>query len=128
MGRDDLVHNLVTRLSQCDRPIQERVVRHFLLVEDDLGLRVGEGLGTKPADVAHLEPPAGQDLTEEDRKRLENLGGTGPGTWRGSGCPTACRTNASGSPERFRSHPPRTAWPARWAWPARARRRAGSGL
>ncbi|MFI7032790.1 catalase [Microbispora rosea] len=76
--RDDLVENFVTMLSQCDRPIQERMVWHFLLVEDDLGLRVGEGLGITPDDVKHLEPLASQDLTDEDRERLANLGKNGP--------------------------------------------------
>ena len=76
--RDDLVHNFVTALSQCDRPIQERMVWHFLLVEDDLGLRVGERLGISPSDVAHLEPLASQDLTDSDRERLTNLGKNGP--------------------------------------------------
>ncbi|TQS30194.1 catalase [Microbispora sp. KK1-11] len=76
--RDDLVENFVTMLSQCDRPIQERMVWHFLLVEDDLGLRVGEGLGITPDDVKHLEPLASQDLTDEDRERLSNLGKNGP--------------------------------------------------
>lgn len=76
--RDDLVENFVTMLSQCDRPIQERMVWHFLLVEDDLGLRVGEGLGITPDDVKHLEPLASQDLTDEDRERLVNLGKNGP--------------------------------------------------
>ncbi|GGO07878.1 catalase [Microbispora rosea subsp. aerata] len=76
--RDDLVENLVTMLSRCDRPIQERMVWHFLLVEDDLGLRVGEGLGITPDDVKHLEPLASQDLTEEDGQRLAGLGKNGP--------------------------------------------------
>ncbi|WP_395104497.1 catalase [Actinomadura sp. SCN-SB] len=76
--RDDLVHNLVTNLSQCDRPIQERMVWHLLMAENDLGLRVGEGLGIGPADVAHLKPLKGQSLTPEDRKRLANLGKNGP--------------------------------------------------
>ncbi|GII03674.1 catalase [Planobispora takensis] len=76
--RDDLVHNFVTLLSQCERPIQERMVWHFLLVEDELGLRVGEGLGIGPEDVAHLEPLASQDLTDEDRERLSRLGKNGP--------------------------------------------------
>ncbi|MFT7838797.1 catalase [Saccharothrix sp. BKS2] len=76
--RDDLVHNLVTLLAQCDRPVRERMVWHLLLAEDDLGLRVGEGLGIGPGAVAHLEPLASQDLTDEDRKRLENLGANGP--------------------------------------------------
>jgi len=75
--RDDLVRNFVNQLKQCDRPIQERMVWHFLMVEDDLGLRVGEGLGITPDDVAHLEPLASQDLTKEDRERLANLGGNG---------------------------------------------------
>ncbi|MCC5574205.1 catalase [Microtetraspora sp. AC03309] len=76
--RDDLVENFVTLLSECDRPIQERMVWHFLLAEDDLGVRVGTGLGINPGDVAHLEPLAGQELTEQDRERLANLGKNGP--------------------------------------------------
>ncbi|UBU11814.1 catalase [Nonomuraea gerenzanensis] len=76
--RDDLVTNLVANLKQCDRPIQERMVWHFLLAEDDLGLRVGEGLGITPDDVAGLAPLQSQDLTEEDRDRLSKLGRNGP--------------------------------------------------
>ncbi|MGV9532002.1 catalase-related domain-containing protein, partial [Streptomyces cellulosae] len=76
--RDDLVKNFTDLLSQCDRPVQERMVWHFLLVENDLGRRVGEGLGIVPEDVAHLEPLEGQTLTEEERKRLANLGDNPP--------------------------------------------------
>ncbi|MFC4529207.1 catalase [Sphaerisporangium dianthi] len=76
--RDDLVLNFTTLLAQCDRPVQERMVWHLLLVEDDLGLRVGAGLGIGPEDVAHLEPLASQDLTDEDRDRLSKLGKNGP--------------------------------------------------
>jgi catalase len=76
--RDDLVENFVTLLSECDRAIQERMVWHFLLVEDDLGLHVGDGLGITPADVTHLQPLAKQELTDEDRGRLANLGKNGP--------------------------------------------------
>ncbi|MFD5496508.1 catalase [Streptomyces sp. NPDC001812] len=72
--RDDLVKNFTDLLSQCDRPVQERMVWHFLLVENDLGRRVGDGLGIAPGDVAGLGPLADQDLTDEDRKRLANLG------------------------------------------------------
>ena len=43
--KDDLVANLVDALSQCDRPIQERMVWHFFMCEDELGQRVGDGLG-----------------------------------------------------------------------------------
>ena len=76
--RDDLVTNFTNMLLQCDRPIQERMVWHFLLVEDELGLRVGEGLGIRPADVSGLEPLQSQDLMDEDRERLSRLGENGP--------------------------------------------------
>jgi catalase len=76
--RDDLVLNLVTLLEQCDRAIQERMVWHLLLCEDELGLRVGEGLGITPDDVRGLKPLAGQTLSEEDEQRLRNLGHNGP--------------------------------------------------
>ncbi|CAL9338061.1 catalase [Streptomyces albus] len=76
--RDDLVKNFVTLISQADRAVQERMVWHFLLVENELGLRVGEGLGIGPQDVSHLEPLPGQTLTDEDRERLANLGNNPP--------------------------------------------------
>ncbi|REF00185.1 catalase [Thermomonospora umbrina] len=76
--RDDLVGNFVTLLKQCDRRIQERMVWHFLMAEDELGLRVGEGLGISPDDVAHLEPLASQTLTDAERERLAHLGKNGP--------------------------------------------------
>ncbi|MFI1597971.1 catalase [Streptomyces venezuelae] len=76
--RDDLVHNFVTLISQCDRKVQERMVWHFLLVENDLGLRVGKGLGIGPDDVSHLEPLQGQTMTDEDRSRLVRLGNNPP--------------------------------------------------
>src|SRR3954467_6538886 len=76
--RDDLVANLLTALKQCDRPIQERMVWHFFLVENELGQRVGEGLGITADDVRHLEPLQSQTLTDEDRDRLANLGKNAP--------------------------------------------------
>ncbi|MDG9706499.1 catalase [Streptomyces sp. DH37] len=76
--RDDLVANFTNQLKQCPRHIQERMVWHFLLVENDLGLRVGEGLGISPQDVANLEPLPNQQLTDEDRERLANLGKNPP--------------------------------------------------
>jgi catalase len=75
--RDDLVHNFVTLLSECDRAIQERMVWHFLLVEDELGLRVGKGLGITADDVRQLEPLATQELSPDDQQRLANLGKNG---------------------------------------------------
>ncbi|WP_409235076.1 catalase [Streptomyces sp. PA5.6] len=76
--RDDLVNNFVDLISQCDRSVQERMVWHFLLVENDLGLRVGKGLGIGADDVSHLEPLQGQTLTDEDRSRLLRLGNNPP--------------------------------------------------
>jgi catalase len=67
----------VTLLGQCDRPIQERMVWHLLMAEDELGLRVGEGLGIKPDDVRHLEPLPRQVFTAEEHERLANLGANG---------------------------------------------------
>src|SRR5918998_9279 len=54
--KDDLVGNLTNLLGECDRPIQERMVWHLLLCDDELGLRIGEGLGISADDVKHLEP------------------------------------------------------------------------
>ncbi|GAB7193338.1 catalase [Kineococcus sp. NUM-3379] len=76
--KDDLVANLVGALQQCDRPIQERMVWHFLMVEDELGLRVGDALGISPDDVRHLPPLQSQTLNEEELARLANLGKNGP--------------------------------------------------
>ncbi|RJK96708.1 catalase [Vallicoccus soli] len=76
--KDDLVANFVALIGQAARAVQERMVWHFLLVDDELGLRVGEGLGIGPDDVRHLEPLASQTLTPEDEERLANLGKNGP--------------------------------------------------
>jgi catalase len=76
--RDDLVANLVGALSQCDRPIQERMVWHLLLAENELGLRVGEGIGIGPDDVRHLPPLATQTLSDAELDRVANLGKNGP--------------------------------------------------
>jgi catalase len=72
------VQNFITLLSQCERHIQEQMVWHFLLVENDLGLRVGEGLDISPDDVRGLEPLPKQTLTDEDERRLANLGHNPP--------------------------------------------------
>jgi len=76
--KDDLVANLVGALSQCDKPIQERMVWHLLLCEDEFGSRVGEGLGLTADDVRHLPPLATQTLSDEEQQRLSNLGKNGP--------------------------------------------------
>ena len=54
------------------------MVWHFLMVDDELGLRVGDGLGISPDDVRHLEPLASQTLSDDELARLSNLGKNGP--------------------------------------------------
>jgi catalase len=76
--RDDMVANFIDALGQCDRPIQERMIWHLLMSEDELGLRVGEGIGISPDDVRHLEPLGTQTLTETELDRVANLGKNGP--------------------------------------------------
>jgi catalase len=76
--KDDLVANLVDGLSQCDRPIQERMVWHLFMAEDELGQRVGEGLGITADDVRGLPPLQTQTLTEAELQRAANLGKNGP--------------------------------------------------
>ncbi|WP_432546911.1 catalase [Kineococcus sp. SYSU DK004] len=76
--KDDLVKNFVDLIGQAARAVQERMVWHFLMVDDELGLRVGEGLGISPDDVRHLEPLASQTLSEKELARLANLGKNGP--------------------------------------------------
>jgi len=76
--KDDLVENLVGALSQCDRPIQERMVWHFFMVEDELGQRVGDGIGISADDVRGLAPLQTQTLTEDELQRAADLGKNGP--------------------------------------------------
>jgi catalase len=76
--KDELVANWVGNLSQCDRPIQERMLWHLFMCEDDLGARVGEGLGMTADDVRGLPPLATQTLSEAELARAANLGNNGP--------------------------------------------------
>jgi catalase len=76
--KDDLVANLTSQLSECDRPIQERMVWHLLLADDELGSRVGDGIGIGVDDVKHLKPLASQGWGEKEQQRLDNLGHNGP--------------------------------------------------
>jgi catalase len=75
--QDDLVTNLVGALSRCDRAIQERMVWHLFMCEDDYGRRVGDGLGISADDVRALKPLASQHLTEQELARAANLGKNG---------------------------------------------------
>jgi catalase len=54
------------------------MIWHLLMIEDELGNRVGEGIGIGAGDVRHLEPLATQTLNDEERARLANLGNNGP--------------------------------------------------
>lgn len=76
--RDDLVHNFVDLIEQATAEVQRRMVWHLFMVEDELGQRVGDGLGISADDVRDLPPLPTQRLSEE-HKRLENLGKNGPG-------------------------------------------------
>jgi catalase len=75
--QDDLVANLTDALSQCDRPIQERMIWHLFMCDDELGRRVGEGIGIGADDVRELAPLATQTLTDEEKERAANLGKNG---------------------------------------------------
>jgi catalase len=75
--RDDLVNNMTTLLSECEADVQQRMVWHFLLVHDDYGRRVAEGIGVNLDDVRKMEPLATQTLGEDDTRRLERLGDNG---------------------------------------------------
>ena len=75
--RDDLVHNMVSLLGQCERDVQERMLWHFFMVHDQYGGRVAEGLGMSVNDVKHLKPLATQRLTDAELQRLEKLGSNG---------------------------------------------------
>lgn len=75
--RDDLVGNMGNLLGQCERDVQTRMLWHFWMVHDDYGNRVAEKIGLGLDDVKTLEPLAHQVLTEEDQRRLENLGRNG---------------------------------------------------
>jgi catalase len=76
--KDELVANLVDGLSQTERPIQERMVWHLFMAEDELGQRVGDGLGISADDVRGLQPLQTQTLTEAELQRAANLGKNGP--------------------------------------------------
>ncbi|MDO8213937.1 catalase [Conexibacter sp. CPCC 206217] len=76
--KDELVANLVGNLKQCDREIQERMVWHFFLCEDELGQRVGDALGISAEDVKHLQPVPTQGWGPAEQARLDRLGRNGP--------------------------------------------------
>jgi catalase len=76
--RDDLVANLADALSGCDRPIQERMLWHLYMIEDELGARVGDAIGIGLDEIKDMAPLATQTLTDEEQQRRRNLGHNGP--------------------------------------------------
>ncbi len=76
--RDDLITNLTGALSQSDRPVQERMLWHLYMVADELGERVGEGIGITLDEVKDLGPLASQNLTDTEQAWMANLGKNGP--------------------------------------------------
>ncbi len=76
--RDDTVANFVAALRRCDRHIQERMVWHLFMAEDQFGQRVGDGLGIAADDVRHLGPLPTQTLTLDELDRAAHLGANGP--------------------------------------------------
>jgi hypothetical protein len=67
--KDDLVANLTGLPAQCDRPIPERMVWHLYMCEDELGQRVGDGIGISADDVCGLPPLQSRTLTEAELER-----------------------------------------------------------
>ncbi len=53
------------------------MIWHLFMIEDELGQRVGEGIGISADDVRGLAPLATQTLTEEELARAANLGNNG---------------------------------------------------
>jgi catalase len=76
--RNDLVDNFVGLISQASREVQERMLWHFYLVEDELGARVGDGLGISLDEIRDLPPLQSQTLSDDELARLANLGQNGP--------------------------------------------------
>jgi catalase len=75
--QDDLVKNFVGAISQAARPVQERMLWHFYMVEEQLGRRVGEGLGISLEEIKELPPLQSQTLSDDELARLKNLGNNG---------------------------------------------------
>lgn len=76
--KDDLVGNFVAMIGEAAPEVQERMVWHFYMVDDELGSRVGDGLGIPLSQVKDLGPLASQTLSEEELVWMKGLGSNGP--------------------------------------------------
>ena len=78
--RDELVAVLTGMISEAATHVQERMVWHFLLVDEDYGQRVADGLGVSLDNVAALAPLETQTLGETDLARVAALPNPGKRT------------------------------------------------
>jgi catalase len=76
--KDDLVANLGGDIATVPRHIQERMMWHLYMIDDELGNRISEITAISADDVRHLGPLATQTLTEAELQRAANLGHNGP--------------------------------------------------
>ncbi|MFJ7748784.1 catalase [Arthrobacter sp. NPDC097144] len=76
--KDDLVANFVANVGEAAPAVQERMLWHFYMCDDELGARVGEGLGIGLDEVRDLGPLATQTLSEAEKDWMKNLGSNGP--------------------------------------------------
>ena len=51
---------------------------HLYMCADELGGRVGEGIGISLEEIKDMPPLATQSLTDEEEQRRQNLGNNGP--------------------------------------------------
>jgi catalase len=75
--KDELVANLGGDLATVPRHIQERMMWHLYMIEDELGERISEITGITADDVRDLGPLATQTLTADELERAANLGRNG---------------------------------------------------
>ncbi len=80
--RDDLVATFVATISQATPEVQKRMVWHFYLVEDELGRRVGDGLGIALGDVRDLPPLRTSSSPTRSRSGWRAWATTAPATSR----------------------------------------------
>jgi catalase len=76
--KDDMVANLGGDLATVPRHIQERMMWHLYMIDDELGNRISEHTGITADDVRDLGPLATQTLSDEELQRAANLGNNGP--------------------------------------------------
>jgi len=67
--RDDLVKNLIDQLLQCERRVQEKMVRHFAQCDAGFGDRVAGGLGMAAPQAATEPVGAGRSSTQARNAR-----------------------------------------------------------